>query len=458
MKGYIALKNQVLFKLNAAIKLCFRAAVAHATFYAPLVILLFISNYIVGCGAQLGSIEPMDVESAILQAETAIESAHEANAPSLAPDAFAAAQGKLTDAKTALTDKNGSEALRLAYQAFADAMLAHRQAINAEKNAELNAQILEKGIAANKLSQQLSSKAEELATAQKQVQQLRLDEKQLLQTLNQLEKEKRELSSNQQTYKKQVGTLRENLEGIQTRAQRMESEIRGYGKEIAELRHKLEVADSMIREEGQQKRAVIAEMESLRKQLREQAQIYTEKLEKANQRSAAAAHEDYLKQKAREARAYVQSQQQNQPVRTGRTSLSTEQITAGKAALSRWDTAWSRKNLTTHLTYYAPNSITDKVVIRESKENRSKIDRGQLEANLREMNAHTWNKNSARTEVEGESVIGIYRMSRLVKEAADENATALYNIWIREVWMHTVGNEWKIHNERWQIYEDVPNF
>ncbi len=461
MKGYIALIEQVLFKFQVAVKRPFLASLLNrhtAGLWILLFLLLVSSLSIVGCGGRLGSVEPMDVESAIVQAESAIRAAREVDAPALYHDAFTSAETKLQNAKTALTDKKGSEALRLAYQAFADATIVRKQAINAETTAELNATIFEKESRSGKLREALSIKEEQLGTVEKQAQALRNEEKNLKQTISELGKEKRELSRQQATYGKQIGVLRGNLEEIQKRALRMESEIRGYGKEIGELRHKLEVADSMIREEGHQKRAAIAESESLRNQLREQAEIYTEKLEKANQRSAAVVHADYLEKKASEARAYVQSQKRNEPVRTGRTSLSTAQITAGKTAISRWDAAWSGKNLTMHLAYYASNIVADKVVIRESKEHRTKIAWGQLESSLREMSAHSWSKNRGRTEVEGESVIGIYRLSRLVAPAVDENATALYDIWVREVWMHPVGTEWKIHHEIWQIYENVPNF
>ena len=98
------------------------------------------------------------------------------------------------------------------------------------------------------------------------------------------------------------------------------------------------------------------------------------------------------------------------------------------------------------------------MVIHESKEHRNKIDIQQLQSDLREMNAYTWSKVKTDTQVEGESVIGINRLTRLIAPAADADATALYNIWIREVWMHQVGNTWKIHHEIWQIYENVPNF
>ncbi|MCE2412867.1 DUF4398 domain-containing protein [Candidatus Poribacteria bacterium] len=425
--------------------------------------ILFIGMFLVllglvGCGGKLGKIETSTVDTVIADAEMAIAAALEADAPTLASDLFQSAEANLEAAKTALDEKNGNDALRLAYQAIADATLARMNSVNITKNSELNASILQSEAEVETLREAVNRKKEELTGLQSQMQDIQSAEKQLKQTVRDLQKENRELGDTRAAYGEQVAQLSETLGEIQGRARRAETEIRNYGREVAELRRKLEVADRMVKEEGYQKRTVIAEIDSLKRQLREQAQIYTEKLAEASQQNAGAKHTEYLKQKAQEARAYVASQPQLHPAKTGRISLSSEQITTGKMALRNWERAWHANNLNGHLAYYEPNIIADKVVIRESKEHRSKIDLQQLEADLHQMSTHAWNKAKADTEVEGESVIGIHRLTRLSTPAADENATELYNIWIREVWMHQVGNDWRIHHEIWQVYENVPNF
>ena len=419
---------------------------------------LLVSFSLVGCGGKLGRIETSAVDTAIADAEAAIAAAVAVDAPTLASDLFETAEANLASAKTALTEKKGNDALRLAYQAIADATLAQTNSMNITKNSELNASILQKTAEAESLREAVSSKKEELTGLQSEMQDIQSEHKQLKQTVRDLQKENRELGDTRAAYGEQVAQLSDTLEEIRGRAGRAETQIRNYGREVSELRRKLEVADRRVKEEGYQKRAVIAEIDSLRRQLREQAEIYTEKLAAASQQNAGAKHAEYLKQKAQEARAYVASQPPLHPVKTGRISLSAEQIAAGKMALGNWERAWYANNLNGHLAHYEPNIIADKVVIRESKEHRSKLDLQQLEADLHQMSTHAWNKAKADTEVEGESVIGIHRLTRLAMPAADENATALYNIWIREVWMHQVGNDWRIHHEIWQIYENVPNF
>ena len=420
--------------------------------------MLLVSFSLVGCGGKLGKIEPSAVDTAIADAETALAAAVDVDAPTLASGLFDAAETNLTAAKTARDEKNGNAALRLAYQAIADATLARTNAMNVTKNSELNASILQKETEAESLRATVNSKKEELAGLHAEMQDIQSTHTQLKQTVRDLQEENRELGNTRAAYGEQVAQLSGTLAEIQGRARKAETNIRNYGREVAELRRKLEVADRRVQEEGYQKRAVIAEIDSLKRQLREQAEIYTEKLAEANQQNAGEQHAEYLKQKAQEARAYVDSQPPLHPAKTGRVSLSAEQIAAGKMALGNWERAWHANDLNGHLAYYEPTIIADKVVIHESKEHRSKIDLQQLEADLQQMSTHTWNKAKADTEVEGESVIGIQRLTRLAMPAADENATELYNIWIREIWMHQVGNAWRIHHEIWQVYENVPNF
>jgi ketosteroid isomerase-like protein len=73
------------------------------------------------------------------------------------------------------------------------------------------------------------------------------------------------------------------------------------------------------------------------------------------------------------------------------------------------------------------------------------------------MNAEPWKKTAELTEVELESVIGTYRYLRLVSAAETEDDTALYHMWIREIWVHQVQGKWKINRETWQIYENIPD-
>ena len=136
--------------------------------------LLLIAFGLVGCGGKLGKIESSAVDTAIADAAAAVLAAQEVDAPSLAAEAFAAAESNLEAAKVALTEKEGNAALRLAYQATADARVAYRDAVNIAKNAELNAALLQKEVGVDELREKLSAKERKLAEAQTEIQDMHL--------------------------------------------------------------------------------------------------------------------------------------------------------------------------------------------------------------------------------------------------------------------------------------------
>ncbi len=418
--------------------------------------LLILPVFFAACGGKLGTIQQQDVDAQLHEAEQAIKLAREVNAPSLAFEEFEQAETYLDRAREALKENNGIDTLRFATQAITHAKIAQRKAVQNTMNAELNATILEKDALIVDLRKDINTRKTEITGLENGIQQLRETEEEHLQTIRTLENEKDELSDARNVKEQKVTELNESLESIQARVARFEADIHNYGLQVKELSRKLKVAETMAKSASRQKRAAVAEAESLRKQMREQAKIYTDMLEKAKKQSIAAEHQEYMRKTAEQARAFEKQLHSNEPKRTRRTSLSTQQINTGKAALNKWEKAWNSKNIKAHLAFYSPNIALNKIVTRESKENPSTINRSEFEAALREMNAQSWQKTESFSEVEQESVIGTYKLSRLVAPAETEDDTALYDIWIREVWVHQVQGAWKIYRETWQIYENVP--
>lgn len=414
--------------------------------------------FLAACGGKLGTIQQQDVDAQLLQAEQAIQLAHDVNAPSLAFEEFEQAETYLEKAKEALNQNNGIDALRFATKAITHAKIAQRKAVQNTMNAKLNANILEKDALIVELRKDINTKKTEISGLETGIQQLRETEKEFEQTISQLEKERQKLSDTRKVSEQTVAELNESLKSIQARVVRSEADVQSYGRQVKELTRKLEAAETMAKSSSKQKRAAVAETESLKKQLREQAKVYTNMLEKAKKQNIAAEHQEFLKKTAEQARAFAKQLPSNKDPRTHRTSLSTQQINAGKAALNKWENAWSSKNIAAHFAFYTPNITVKKILTQESKENESTIASNQIEAALREMNAQPWKKVKASTEVEQESVIGIYRFSKLVSPAQTEDDTALFHSWTREIWMHQVQGKWKIYRETWQIYENIPNF
>ena len=414
--------------------------------------------FLAACGGKLGTIQQQDVDGELTQAEQAIKLAHDVNAPSLAFEEYEQAETYLEKAKEALDQKNGIDALRFATKAITHAKIAQRKAVQNTLNAKLNANILEKDALIVELRKDINTKKTEISGLETGIQQLHEAEKDLQQTISQLEREKQKLSDTRKVSEQTVTALKESLKSIQVRVARSEADVQNYGRQVKELTRKLEAAETMAKSSSKQKRAAVAGTESLKKQLREQAKVYTDMLEKAKKQNIAAEHQEYMKKAAEQARAAAKQLPSTKAPRTHRTSLSTQQINAGKAMLNKWEKAWNSKSVDAHLAFYAPNITVKKILTQESKENESAIDSNRIQAAFREMNAQSWQKTKSATEVEQESVIGTYRLSRLVSPAQTEDDTALYDVWIREVWAHQVQGKWKIYRETWQIYENFPYY
>lgn len=447
MKKFCVLKEQT-----------FRG-IKHKPFCAYFGFAVIISTlFLAACGGKLGTIESQDVETQLFQAEQEIRTARDANAHSLAFEEFEKAETYLEQAKDAFKDKNGIDALKYANQAIAHAKIAKRKATQNTTNAEHNVRILEKDALITELRKDLSSNERKRDDLESEVRQLRDTEKVLQNNISTLQNQNLELVNSQKELQQKISEVNASLESIRTRAARYENEVKTYGNKVNELTQKIDVADTMMKSANKQKRAAIAETESVRKQMREQAKIFTDKLVAANKKNIAAEHAEYLRKAAAEARAFEKELHSNEPKRTGRTSLSTQQINAGKAELNKWKNAWNNKNLDAHLAYYTPNISANKIVTIESKENQGTLNRGQMETDLREMNSQTWENFDSTVEVEQESVIGTYKYRRLVSAAETEDDTALYDIWFREIWIHQVQGKWKAYREIWQIYKNVPKF
>lgn len=416
--------------------------------------------FLIGCGGKLGTVKIDDVQSVIAQAEKAINDARAVKSDSLAFEQFERAETELEKAKEALDNEDGVVALKSANLAYSYAKMAKYEAIQNSNNAVTNANILAKEAEIGKLNRNLENQNSKINDLERGLQRLEDTERNLNNTITTLNNEKQDIVRKNRINIDKLSEVNEELNTLKNRITRSETEVRNYGNEVKDLTRKLDAADAIAKSASRQKRAAYAEAESLRKQIREQAQNYTAKLAEAQKRNIAAEHSEYLRKQAEEARAYVRQLDSQKPVRTGRTTLSTQQINAGKAALKRWENEWNRSNIKAHLAFYAPNAIINKVHTIESKDNPSTLNRTQFESELTEISKHPWQKTQEKDifEVEQNSVIGTYRYSRLVTPAQTEDDTALYQIWIREIWAHQVQNEWKIYRETWQIFDNIPKF
>ncbi len=422
----------------------------------PILCFLLLSLFMAACGGKLGTIQEQDVASYLSQAEDALTAARKVNAHSLAFETYEQAETEIEMAKDAMRNKVGVDAIKHANNAITYAKIAKRAAVQITKNAEANANLLAREAKIGELQKQVTAKEAKISNLENSNELLQDSESGLQNTIRSLESEKQELLNEKARHKQEVTELKASIKSFQESIDQLETSAKNYGVELKNLSRKVDAADTIAKTESRLKRAAIAETEAVKRQMREQAKIFTDKLAETKKQNIAVEHEEFVKRQAEKARAFANQLPSNKSPRTGRTSLSTAQINAGKVALSNWDKAWKSKNLDAHFATYTPDATTSHIVIRESKENASTLNKSQSETKLREMNKLEWTKSDESTEVEQESVIGTYRLSRLVTPAETDDDTALYELWIREVWMHQVQGKWKIYRETWQVYENIP--
>ena len=416
--------------------------------------LLLLPLLIAACGGSLGKIQVENVEPVITQSEMTIQQARLANAQALAPDTLRQAEISLEKAKDAVKAKEGLEAIRLAYEALTQARNAEQEAMYKSQESGLNAVIQRKEAEKLELQANLKTADAALEKVRTEIQQLDTEKSQLQSEYErQIYPLRRELalaqSMAEETRKSvtEVESLKAELDAKSTQLLDAQNKADEYERRIHQLRRELALAQSMAEE------ARKSSSEAHRKAAT-QAQSYSKQIDRLAESNVLKQKEELLKVKAQEARAYVQRKE----TRTGATSLTDQQISQGKAAINDWYLAWAAKDITQHLGDYTPDVVMEQITIRPQGEKRTSLNRTQLVNAIRRKASEQWVKTDAKFEAEGENVIGTYQFSRISQDPGNGNRPPLYDVWVREVWMHQINNQWKISREVWRIYENVPKY
>ena len=410
---------------------------------------------LIACSGSLGKIQLENVNTVIAQSETAIEQAHLANAQYLASDTLQQAESALAGAKEAVGAKDGLGAMRLAYNALTQAQIAEQEAMYKSQGNGLNAIIKRKEAGIVALEANLRTADEALEKSRTDVRQLDMQKDQsqadMDQKLQAAEQAHREILQDYNKAKTECGDLQSKLNTIQTQLLQAQSRGEEHERQIHQWRRELADAQSLV--EIARKEAAEA-----RTQAAAQVQRYSKHIEQLDQSNVLKRQEDTLAQKKQEAKAYVQQQRRKQAVRTNSTSLTNGQIASGRAVISDWALAWTAKDIHQHLSKYTQVATLDQTVIRSSNEEQTHLNRLQMVDALKQMANAEWQETDSKFDADGESVIAIYRLSRLSRNAVSGGVPALHDLWTREVWVHQVGAEWKIFRESWRIYEAVPRY
>ncbi len=410
---------------------------------------------LIACSGSLGKIQLENVNTVIAQSETAIEQAHLANAQYLASDTLQQAENALASAKEAVSAKDGLGAMHLAYNALTQAQIAEQEAMYKSQGNGLNAIIKRKEAGIVALEANLKTTDETLEKSRTDVRQLDLQKDQLQadmdQKLQAAEQAHREILQDYNKARTECGDLQSKLNTTQTQLLQAQSRGEEHERQAHQLRRELADAQSLV--EIARKEAAEA-----RTQAAAQVQRYSKHIEQLDQSNVLKRQEDTLAQKKQEAKAYVQQQRRKQAVRTNSTSLTNGQIASGRAVISDWALAWTAKDIHQHLSKYTQVATLDQTVIRSSNEEQTHLNRLQMVDALKQMANAEWQETDSKFDADGESVIAIYRFSRLSRNAVSGGVPALHDLWTREVWVHQVGAEWKIFRESWRIYEAVPRY
>lgn len=410
---------------------------------------------LIACSGSLGKIQLENVNTVIAQSETAIEQAHLANAQYLASDTLQQAENALASAKEAVSAKDGLGAMHLAYNALTQAQIAEQEAMYKSQGNGLNAIIKRKEAGIVALEANLKTTDETLEKSRTDVRQLDLQKDQLQadmdRKLQAAEQAHREILQDYNKARTECGDLQSKLNTTQTQLLQAQSRGEEHERQAHQLRRELADAQSLV--EIARKEAAEA-----RTQAAAQVQRYSKHIEQLDQSNVLKRQEDTLAQKKQEAKAYVQQQRRKQAVRTNSTSLTNGQIASGRAVISDWALAWTAKDIHQHLSKYTQEATLDQTVIRSSNEEQTHLNRLQMVDALKQMANAEWQETDSKFDADGESVIAIYRFSRLSRNAVSGGVPALHDLWTREVWVHQVGAEWKIFRESWRIYEAVPRY
>ena len=413
--------------------------------------LCLLPMLLIACSGSLGKIQLENVNDAIAQSEIAIEQAHLASAQYLAPDTLQQAEDDLAGAKEAVSAKDGLGAMRLAYNALAQAQIAEQEAMYKSQGNGLNAIIKHKEAKIVALEADLLTADEALEKSRTDVKQLDMQKEQLQadmdQKLQEAEQTHRKIFQDYNRVKTERGDLESKLDTTQTALRQAQSRVEEHEHQINQLRRELADAQSLV----EQVRKTAAET-------RTQAQRYSKHIEQLDQSNVLTRREDTLARKKQEAKAYVQQQRRKQVVRTNSTSLTNAQIASGRAVIRDWALAWSAKDIDQHLSKYTQEATLYQIVIRSSNEHQTHLNRLQMVDALKKMVDTGWQETDSKFGADGESVIATYRFSRLSRDAVSGGVPALHDLWTREIWARQVGAEWKIFRESWRIYEAVPRY
>ena len=109
--------------------------------------------------------------------------------------------------------------------------------------------------------------------------------------------------TNRKTHNQKLAELNASIDSFQARLNQSESNVKNYGVELEKLSLKVDAAETIAKTESRLKRAAVAETEAVKKQMREQAKIFTQKLTESNKQNIAVEHQEFVRRTSRKSKS-----------------------------------------------------------------------------------------------------------------------------------------------------------
>jgi ketosteroid isomerase-like protein len=401
--------------------------------------------------------EPADVRVFIDDAQDSVTLAQEAGADQLAPEEMARAESLLARAaEAAKEEKRGAEAIRLASEAKAKAEVAYavsRQTKVHEQEIQRISSEKSREIAALESARKAAIEAEKEKAREAQA---------CVRKLEDIEREK----------EKELAAARDTLRAAEERAARKERELAVATSEKEATSEKLDEALREVRtyseeieriEEEKEERVVAARAalkaaENNVRKAEAKVKAYSQRIaamerEREKEIAVHIAREETAQKRAAEAQAEKQ-------LLKGKPNLAAlEEV---RRAIEGWRIAWTRKDTDRYMSYYSDDAEVRKVLVAQGKETVQKLSKSQMGNEMERVFAREiqFGMGEPRLDAGSDAIRATFEFFKQVPAEAYEQGrgTLKHDKWIKELLFREVEGQWKIVNEEWKLYHDIPEY
>jgi ketosteroid isomerase-like protein len=240
-------------------------------------------------------------------------------------------------------------------------------------------------------------------------------------------------------------------EAAEEKAEQALKEARAYSEEIERIEEKKEKELAVAR-------LALEDARNDARRAEAKARAYSERiaaLEREREREIAVhvAREETEQERAAETQA-------KKEILWGKASLET--LEEARKAIEGWRIAWQRKDAGKYTSYYADDAKIRKVVVAQGKETVQKLGKSEMRAEMERIFAQEtqFEMGEPRLDAGSDAVRATFEFFKQVPAGAYEQMRGIikHEKWIKELLLREVEGKWKIVNEDWKLYRDIPEY